>query len=94
MVTGHSLGGAIALVVGALTDRLAVAIQPPGVFYSLAKHEAAQRSHGELHQRSVSLVFEGDWIGRPGLEPPFKRRSGFEGEKGEGTSNLDLYDTI
>lgn len=30
MVTGHSLGGGIALVVGALTDRLAVALQPPG----------------------------------------------------------------
>lgn len=30
VVTGHSLGGGIALVVGALTDRLAVAIQPPG----------------------------------------------------------------
>ncbi|CAL1128385.1 unnamed protein product [Cladocopium goreaui] len=66
VVTGHSLGGGIALVVGALTDRLAVALQPPGVFYSLAKHEAAQRSRdrrGALHQRSVSLVFEGDWIG-------------------------------
>ena len=66
VVTGHSLGGGIALVVGALTDRLAVALQPPGVFYSLAKHEAAQRDkgrHGALHQRSVSLVFEGDWIG-------------------------------
>lgn len=71
VVTGHSLGGGIALVVGALTDRLAVALQPPGVFYSLAKHEAAQRAtkksgvsrRGALHQRSVSLVFEGDWIG-------------------------------
>ena len=30
MLTGHSLGGGIALVVGALTDRLAVALQPPG----------------------------------------------------------------
>jgi putative lipase involved disintegration of autophagic bodies len=30
VVTGHSLGGGIALVVGALTDRLAVALQPPG----------------------------------------------------------------
>lgn len=29
-MTGHSLGGGIALVVGALTDRLAVALQPPG----------------------------------------------------------------
>lgn len=65
VVTGHSLGGGIALVVGALTDRLAVAIQPPGVFYSLAKHETLNKrsGHGALHQRSVSLVFEGDWIG-------------------------------
>jgi len=65
VVTGHSLGGGIALVVGALADRQAVAIQPPGVYHSLAKHEAQQRSFlgGQaLHQRSVSLVFEGDWI--------------------------------
>jgi len=64
VVTGHSLGGGIALVVGALTNRLAVALQPPGVYNSLAKHQAQQRiSAGyALHKRSVSLIFEGDWI--------------------------------
>lgn len=71
VLTGHSLGGGIALVVGALTGRLAVAIQPPGVYHSLAKHQLQQRrEHARrggsdsqaLHKRSVSLVFEGDWI--------------------------------
>jgi len=65
VVTGHSLGGGIALVVGALTGRLAVALQPPGVYNSLAKHQAQQRlksSGFALHKRSVSLIFEGDWI--------------------------------
>eukprot|EP00931_Biecheleriopsis_adriatica_P041862 TRINITY_DN23872_c1_g1_i1.p1 TRINITY_DN23872_c1_g1~~TRINITY_DN23872_c1_g1_i1.p1 ORF type:complete len:962 (-),score=132.56 TRINITY_DN23872_c1_g1_i1:94-2613(-) len=65
VLTGHSLGGGIALVVGALTGRLAVALQPPGVYHSIAKHQAQQRSglggHA-LHKRSVSLIFEGDWI--------------------------------
>mmetsp|Transcript_96664 Transcript_96664/g.277595 ORF Transcript_96664/g.277595 Transcript_96664/m.277595 type:complete len:610 (+) Transcript_96664:1-1830(+) len=69
VITGHSLGGGISLVIGALTGRLAVAIQPPGVYHSLAKHEAQQATtasvaHGGpvVHKRSVSLVFEGDWI--------------------------------
>ncbi|CAE8713061.1 unnamed protein product, partial [Polarella glacialis] len=65
VVTGHSLGGGIALVVGALTGRLAVAVQPPGIYHSLAKHQtqhgSAQSAHA-LHKRSVSLVFEGDWV--------------------------------
>jgi len=71
VVTGHSLGGGIALIIGALTGRLAVAIQPPGVYHSLAKHQAQalQRAengtcqgHHALHKRSVSVIVEGDWI--------------------------------
>merc|ERR1712176_1654285 len=66
IVTGHSLGGGIALVVGALTGHLAVALQPPGTYHSLAKHQQQQQysasSGYALHKRSVSLVFEGDWI--------------------------------
>jgi len=66
VVTGHSLGGGLALVVGALSGRLAVALQPPGVYHSLAKHQAQQNSSDggqqALHKKSVSLVFEGDWI--------------------------------
>jgi len=64
VITGHSLGGGIALVVGALTGHLGVAIQPPGVYHSLAKHQAQQLSTqgSALHRRSVSVVFEGDWV--------------------------------
>merc|ERR1712050_325143 len=42
VITGHSLGGGIALIIGALTGRLAVAMQPPGVYHSLAKHQVQQ----------------------------------------------------
>lgn len=72
VITGHSLGGGISLVVGALTGRLAVAIQPPGVYHSLAKHQAQQVSLSSLsdlghsstavHKKSVSLILEGDWV--------------------------------
>jgi len=69
VITGHSLGGGIALIVGALTGRLAVAIQPPGVYHSLAKHQVQQAQispHNAVghavHQRSISVIVEGDWI--------------------------------
>jgi len=75
VITGHSLGGGIALVIGALAGRLAVAMQPPGVYHSLAKHQVQHHVAADvdsaqgfaahkvaLHRRSVSLVFEGDWI--------------------------------
>eukprot|EP00928_Gymnodinium_smaydae_P045756 TRINITY_DN30462_c0_g1_i1.p1 TRINITY_DN30462_c0_g1~~TRINITY_DN30462_c0_g1_i1.p1 ORF type:complete len:972 (+),score=237.85 TRINITY_DN30462_c0_g1_i1:123-3038(+) len=65
VLTGHSLGGGIALVVGALTKRTAIALQPPGVYHSLAKHQAIQRETAglnELHRRSMSLLVEGDMI--------------------------------
>jgi len=64
VLTGHSLGGGIALIVGALTRRLAIAIQPPGVYHTLAKHQAQQddtETH-VLHQKSFSLIVEGDVI--------------------------------
>jgi len=66
VVTGHSLGGGISLVVGALSGRQAVAIQPPGLNHALAKHQEQQKgSFGlgrGLHQSSVSLVVEHDPI--------------------------------
>lgn len=66
VITGHSLGGGMALVIGSLTDRLTIAIQPPGVYYSLAKHKV-QKEGGKgqdvrVHTQSVSLTIEGDWI--------------------------------
>mmetsp|Transcript_152343 Transcript_152343/g.486786 ORF Transcript_152343/g.486786 Transcript_152343/m.486786 type:complete len:418 (-) Transcript_152343:694-1947(-) len=63
VITGHSLGGGIALVVGALSGRQVVAIQPPGLYHALAKHQEQHRAEGfgrELHQNSVSLIVEGD----------------------------------
>merc|ERR1719291_244890 len=65
VVTGHSLGGGIALVVGALSGRQAVAIQPPGLYHALAKHQEQNGAAGlgrGLHQHSVSLVVEHDPI--------------------------------
>jgi len=48
VLTGHSLGGGIALVVGALTGQTTIAIQPPGVYHSLAKHQAIQQGQHEM----------------------------------------------
>lgn len=62
ILTGHSLGGGMALVVGALTDRLCVAIHPPGVYHSLAKHVRGDTSESRVHRNSVSIITEGDWI--------------------------------
>lgn len=65
VITGHSLGGGIALVVGALTDRLVVAFQPPGAYHSLAKHleqRGVEAEGSQVHRRSFSLILEGDWI--------------------------------
>lgn len=69
VLTGHSLGGGMALVVGALSGRHVVAVQPPGLYHSLAKHQEQDKlknkRHGwghQLHQSSVSLVVENDWI--------------------------------
>jgi len=68
VLTGHSLGGGMALVVGGLTGRLAVALQPPGVFHSMAKHQTHNSAGGReigdtaVHQKSVTLKFEGDWV--------------------------------
>eukprot|EP00928_Gymnodinium_smaydae_P082763 TRINITY_DN66060_c0_g1_i1.p1 TRINITY_DN66060_c0_g1~~TRINITY_DN66060_c0_g1_i1.p1 ORF type:complete len:694 (-),score=53.18 TRINITY_DN66060_c0_g1_i1:15-1916(-) len=65
VMTGHSLGGGMALVVGALTGRLAVALQPPGAYHSLAKHLDRRGGEAEgatVHRRSVSISLEGDWI--------------------------------
>jgi len=63
VLTGHSLGGGMALVVGGLTGRFAVALQPPGIFHSMAKHQT-HREIGDIavHRRSVTLKFEGDWV--------------------------------
>merc|ERR1740121_140100 len=65
VITGHSLGGGIALVVGALSGRQAVAIQPPGLYHALPKHKEHNSAPGfgrNLHQNSVSLVVESDMI--------------------------------
>jgi len=64
VVTGHSLGGGMALVIGAMTDRLSVAINPPGVYHSMAKH-MAQRGNdvvSSVHAKSLTVVTEGDWV--------------------------------
>lgn len=65
LLTGHSLGGGIALVIGSLTGRTAIAIQPPGIYHSLTKHQVQNQEEEApygVHKKSVSLLFEGDLI--------------------------------
>jgi hypothetical protein len=40
-------------------------LQPPGVYHSLAKHQTQKlekHQFNAVHEQSVSLVFEGDWV--------------------------------
>jgi len=75
VLTGHSLGGGMAAVISALLHRPMVAIQPPGVYWSLAKHQrqlfkgknrqhefSTELEHHWMHHESVTIVVEHDWV--------------------------------
>ncbi|CAK0838586.1 unnamed protein product [Prorocentrum cordatum] len=77
VLTGHSLGGGTATVVAALTQLPVVGITPPGIYWSLAKHNyffgrngtdaplGARRDAGIsnwMHHQSLTLVVENDWV--------------------------------
>lgn len=72
LLTGHSLGGGIAQIAAALTGTGVFAISPPGLMQSFMKYWQSVKqdpitsvgSIRAVHQRSVSLVVEGDWISR------------------------------
>jgi len=60
VITGHSMGGGIALFVGTLSGRHAVGIHPPGLYHTLAKHQDVQNR--VLDHKSLSLVVENSWV--------------------------------
>lgn len=70
VLTGHSLGGGMATVVAAITHVPVIAINPPGIYTSIAKHlRTSDRSMDPvddlsswMHHQSLSLVVENDWV--------------------------------
>jgi hypothetical protein len=67
VLVGHSLGGGMALVAGALSRRPVVAFSPPGAYMSLSKHlfrhakERRQQVEAAHHQ-TISVLAENDWV--------------------------------
>jgi len=53
VLTGHSLGGGMALIVGAFLNIPTVAITPPGVYQSIAKHRSLQKRQGRVPKMPV-----------------------------------------
>jgi len=74
VLTGHSLGGGMATVVAALQHRPVITINPPGIYYSIAKHQRQYFKHkfgtaaGRemqpqwMHHESLTMVVENDWV--------------------------------
>lgn len=69
MITGHSLGGGLARIVGTLTELPSVSFSPPGLALSYRKYSARKKdgtllsitSKGALHHESISVITEFDW---------------------------------
>jgi len=69
VLTGHSLGGGMAHIVGALLNLPVVSFSPPGSYQSLSKHlywnaREKRQMHHTAHNRTVSFLVENDMIGR------------------------------
>ena len=70
IITGHSLGGGLARIVGSLTKQQSVSFSPPGIGMSYRKYSMAGvdgtakkiENSGPLHHRSFSIVTEYDWV--------------------------------
>ena len=71
IITGHSLGGGLARIVGALTSIPSVTFSPPGLELSHRKYAVLNsdgslhrldNSNGALHHQSVAVVTEYDVI--------------------------------
>ena len=63
VLTGHSLGGGLAKIVGALTGHASVAFSPPGISQTLDTRLRAlgRREHpGMAYHRSISVIPEND----------------------------------
>jgi hypothetical protein len=69
MITGHSLGGGLARIVGTLTEVPSVSFSPPGLALSYRKYSAIRpdgsvlsiTSKGAMHHESVAVITEFDW---------------------------------
>ncbi len=69
IVTGHSLGGGLARLVGALTNIQSVTFAPPGIRMSYRKYSTTAPDgsqvkivSNDLHGQSVAVVTEYDWV--------------------------------
>merc|ERR1711871_986862 len=70
VLTGHSLGGGLASVVGAITHRTSVMFSPPGIGQAYSKFLYRDRRSGEtsrirrefVHHQSVAVVPENDIV--------------------------------
>lgn len=70
ILTGHSLGGGLARIVGTLTGLPSASFSPPGLKLSYRKYSAQRPdgtvikvpSIGTLHHQSITVVTEMDWI--------------------------------
>ena len=69
MITGHSLGGGLARIVGTLTELPSVSFSPPGLALSYRKYCATRpdgsllsiTSKGAMHHESMAVITEFDW---------------------------------
>ncbi len=66
IITGHSLGGGLAQIVGALTNTTAIAFSPPGIVKSRSKFSLQNHSRRvrktEAFRHSVSIFPESDFV--------------------------------
>lgn len=72
IITGHSLGGGLARIVGSLTQTPSITFAPPGLGLSYRKYSldssssggsdgARSMSSGDVHHQSVAVITEFDW---------------------------------
>jgi hypothetical protein len=59
-LTGHSLGGGVAGIVGTRTRTRTVTFSPPGIFYSRLKFEID--SALDLDSALISVIVRNDWV--------------------------------
>ncbi|CAM9962914.1 unnamed protein product [Sphacelaria rigidula] len=64
VLTGHSLGGGLARIVGALEKATSICFSPPGIAQSYRKFSVGAKAldRALLHQMSVSVIPEHDFI--------------------------------
>jgi len=71
VMTGHSLGGGLARIVGALTELPSVTFSPPGLELSHRKYSMQNKdgsfsrlsnSAGALHHQSIAVIIENDIV--------------------------------